>query len=205
MTASTYGAGIIDEVKKGLGSTVVGEDKVQTDQTNFDATISKIKAAKPDVIAYGGYTNEAAPLVKQMRAAGVTAKFLGFDGLYDPGFPKGAGDGRRAARSSPARASRPTRPVAPSPPTTRRSTARLRAPTAPRAYDGATILLEGLQGRQEDPRRPARLGERVRQAGCLEVPQVRRQRVTSTSPRSSSGPTRSRATTFEPQQEIKLS
>ncbi|MEV6630584.1 branched-chain amino acid ABC transporter substrate-binding protein [Actinoplanes sp. NPDC051470] len=88
----TYGVGIIDVVKKGLGATVAGSDKVQTDQTNFDATISKIKSAKADLIAYGGYTNEAAPLLKQARAAGVTAKFLGFDGLYDPGFPKGAGD-----------------------------------------------------------------------------------------------------------------
>ena len=92
-----YGLGIVDEIKKGLGTAVVGSDKVQTEQTNFDATISKIKSAAPDVIAYGGYTNEAAPLVKQMRAAGVTAKFLGFDGLYDPGFPKGAGDAANGA------------------------------------------------------------------------------------------------------------
>jgi len=92
-----YGAGIIDEVKKGLGSGVVASDKVQTDQTNFDATISKIKSAAPDVIAYGGYTNEAAPLLKQARAAGVTAKFLGFDGLYDPKFPEGAGDAANGA------------------------------------------------------------------------------------------------------------
>ena len=88
----TYGVGIIDVVKKGLGATVAGSDKVQTDQTNFDATISKMKSAQADLIAYGGYTNEAAPLLKQARAAGITAKFLGFDGLYDPGFPKGAGD-----------------------------------------------------------------------------------------------------------------
>ncbi|MFI5933478.1 branched-chain amino acid ABC transporter substrate-binding protein [Actinoplanes sp. NPDC051494] len=87
----TYGVGIIDRVKAGLGATVVNSDKVQTDQANFDATISKIKSSQADVIAYGGYTNEAAPLLKQARAAGVTAKFLGFDGLYDPGFPKGAG------------------------------------------------------------------------------------------------------------------
>ncbi|MEQ4304297.1 branched-chain amino acid ABC transporter substrate-binding protein [Plantactinospora sp. B6F1] len=87
----TYGAGIINEVKKGLGPLVVAEDRVQTDQQNFDATISKIKSANPDVIAYAGYTNEAAPLLKQARAAGVTAKFLGFDGLYDPQFPAGAG------------------------------------------------------------------------------------------------------------------
>lgn len=87
----TYGSGIVAVIKKGLGATVVSSDKVQTDQTNFDATISKIKASGADVIGYGGYTNEAAPLLKQARAAGVTAKFLGFDGLYDPGFPKGAG------------------------------------------------------------------------------------------------------------------
>ena len=86
-----YGVGIVEEIKKGLGPVVVGSDKVQTDQTNFDATISKIKSSAPEVIAWGGYTNEAAPFLKQARAAGVTAKFLGFDGLYDPGFPKGAG------------------------------------------------------------------------------------------------------------------
>jgi branched-chain amino acid transport system substrate-binding protein len=74
-----------------MGSAIVGSDKVQAEQTNFDATISKIKSAAPDVVAYGGYTNEAAPLLKQARAAGVTAKFLGFDGLYDPQFPAGAG------------------------------------------------------------------------------------------------------------------
>jgi branched-chain amino acid transport system substrate-binding protein len=88
----TYGVGIIDGVKKGLGATAVASDKVQTDQTNFDATISKIKSSGADTIAYGGYTNEAAPLLKQARAAGVKAKFIGFDGLYDPGFPSGAGD-----------------------------------------------------------------------------------------------------------------
>lgn len=94
---STYGAGIAAELTKGLGSLVVGSDKVQTDQTNFDATISKIKGAGADAVAYGGYTNEAAPLLKQMRAAGVTAKFLGFDGLYDPAFPEGAGTGSEGA------------------------------------------------------------------------------------------------------------
>ena len=62
---STYGKGIADEVKKGLGAVVVASDKVQEKQINFDATISKIKAAGADAIAYGGYTNEAAPFLKQ--------------------------------------------------------------------------------------------------------------------------------------------
>jgi len=94
---TTYGSGIIAEVKKGLGSLVAGSDRVQEKQTNFDSTISKIKSSGADVIAYGGYTNEAAPLLKQLRAAGVTAKFLGFDGLYDPNFAKGAGSGGEGA------------------------------------------------------------------------------------------------------------
>lgn len=94
---TTYGAGIIKEVKAGIGSLFGGEDKVQEKQTNFDATVSKVKASGADAIAYGGYTNEAAPLLKQLRSAGVTAKFVGFDGLYDPGFVSGAGQSAEGA------------------------------------------------------------------------------------------------------------
>ena len=74
-------------------------DKVQEKQTNFDGTSPRSRAPAPTRSFYGGYTNEAAPLLKQFRAAGVTAKFLGFDGLYDPAFPKGAGDAEPRARS----------------------------------------------------------------------------------------------------------
>ncbi len=88
---TTYGAGITDELTEALGALAGGADQVQEKQVNFAATISKIKAAEPDAIAYGGYTNEAAPLVKQMREAGITTTFLGLDGIYDPSFPKGAG------------------------------------------------------------------------------------------------------------------
>ncbi|MCN0179331.1 branched-chain amino acid ABC transporter substrate-binding protein [Salinispora arenicola] len=88
---TTYGAGITDELTRALGELAGGTDQVQEKQVNFAATISKIKAAAPDAIAYGGYSNEAAPLVKQMREAGVTATFLGLDGIYDPSFPEGAG------------------------------------------------------------------------------------------------------------------
>jgi branched-chain amino acid transport system substrate-binding protein len=87
---SAYGAALTVEVKKILG-TVAGEDKVQEKQTNFDATIQKVKTAGADVVFYGGYTNEAAPFLKQLRQAGVTAKFVGGDGINDPGFPTGAG------------------------------------------------------------------------------------------------------------------
>ncbi|GAB4104192.1 branched-chain amino acid ABC transporter substrate-binding protein [Micromonospora taraxaci] len=95
--ASAYGAGITDELGKQLGPLVVNKDKIQERQTQFDATVSKIKAAQADFVFYGGYTREAAPLVKQMRAAGVQAKFVGPDGLYDTAFPKGASGGAEGA------------------------------------------------------------------------------------------------------------
>ena len=41
----TYGVGIIDRGQGRPRAGVVASDKVQTDQTNFDATISKIKSA----------------------------------------------------------------------------------------------------------------------------------------------------------------
>ncbi|MEU7587535.1 branched-chain amino acid ABC transporter substrate-binding protein [Micromonospora sp. NPDC049230] len=95
--ASAYGAGITEELGKQLGSLIVNKDKIQERQAQFDATISKIKAAQADFVFYGGYTREAAPLVKQMRAAGVQAKFVGPDGLYDPAFPAGASGGAEGA------------------------------------------------------------------------------------------------------------
>ncbi|MFG1917822.1 branched-chain amino acid ABC transporter substrate-binding protein [Micromonospora sp. NPDC048898] len=95
--ASAYGAGITEELGKQLGPLAVNKDKIQERQAQFDATISKIKAAQADFVFYGGYTREAAPLVKQMRAAGVQAKFVGPDGLYDPAFPAGASGGAEGA------------------------------------------------------------------------------------------------------------
>ncbi|SCG37131.1 branched-chain amino acid ABC transporter substrate-binding protein [Micromonospora halophytica] len=94
---SAYGAGITAELGKNLGATLAGTDKIQEKQSQFDATVSKIKSAQADFVFYGGYTREAAPLVKQMRAAGVQAKFVGPDGLYDPAFPQGASGGAEGA------------------------------------------------------------------------------------------------------------
>ncbi|MGK5741809.1 branched-chain amino acid ABC transporter substrate-binding protein [Micromonospora sp. URMC 103] len=94
---SAYGSGITDELGKTLGPLLVAKDKIQERQSQFDATISKIKSAQADYVFYGGYTREAAPLVKQMRAAGVQAKFVGPDGLYDPAFPQGASGGAEGA------------------------------------------------------------------------------------------------------------
>ena len=88
---TAYGAPLADAVATTVGSAVIVRDKVQQKQTNFAATVSKVKDSGADALFYGGYTNEAAPFLKQLRAAGVTAKFVAGDGVNDANFPPGAG------------------------------------------------------------------------------------------------------------------
>lgn len=89
---SAYGAGLADEVKKVLGSAVLGSDKIQVKQTDFAAVVTKIKSSGADVLYFGGYYTEAALLLKQVRAAGVTAKLVAGDGVNDAEFIKVAGE-----------------------------------------------------------------------------------------------------------------
>ncbi len=89
--ATEYGRGLADAVKEALGTAMSGSDTVQEKQTDFSATVTKIKAAAPDAVFYAGYYAEAGPLAKQLKDAGVTAKFVSGDGSKDPGFVTGAG------------------------------------------------------------------------------------------------------------------
>ena len=89
---TAYGAPLADEVVKNAEDIVVSRDKVQEKQTDFAATISKIKGAGADAVYYAGYANEAGPFLKQLRAAGLDIPFVGSDGLYGVDFPKAAGD-----------------------------------------------------------------------------------------------------------------
>jgi len=78
-----YGQGVAeffrDEATK-LGVTVVGFEGTQ-EQAVFDSLITPILAAAPDVIYFGGLYPQAGPFFRQARDRGVTAKFLGPDGL----------------------------------------------------------------------------------------------------------------------------
>lgn len=91
---SAYGAGLADAVKGVLGTSVVGTDKVAAEgkQTDFSATVSKVKASGATAVFYGGYFQNAGLLTKQLRDAGVTAQFVAGDGVNDPGFAKVAGN-----------------------------------------------------------------------------------------------------------------
>jgi branched-chain amino acid transport system substrate-binding protein len=89
--ASPYGKGLADQVRDTLGSSVVGNDEVQTGQTDFSASVTAVKASGADTLFYGGYYPEAGPLIKQLRAANWAGTFVTADGVKDPGFITAAG------------------------------------------------------------------------------------------------------------------
>jgi len=57
--------------------------------TPLSAILTQVSSAKPDAIFYAGYFAEAAPLVTQLRSAGVTATFVAADGVNPDLSPLG--------------------------------------------------------------------------------------------------------------------
>ncbi|WP_320066995.1 branched-chain amino acid ABC transporter substrate-binding protein [Micromonospora sp. RTGN7] len=87
---SAYGTGLVDEVKKVLG-TVAGEDKVQVKQVNFSAVVTKIVGSGATALFFGGYYTEAGLLLKQLKGAGWKGTMIAGDGVNDANFIKVAG------------------------------------------------------------------------------------------------------------------
>jgi branched-chain amino acid transport system substrate-binding protein len=85
-----YGKGladIFDQSAKKIGLEVVGHEGIDAKAADYKALMTKIKALNPDLIYFGGITqNNAGQLIKDMRNVGMTAdkvKFMGPDGIYE--------------------------------------------------------------------------------------------------------------------------
>jgi ABC-type branched-subunit amino acid transport system substrate-binding protein len=63
--------------------------------TDFTAILTSIKAKKPDLVFFGGMDSVGGPMLKQMKALGIKAKFMGGDGICTEALRRLAGDGRR--------------------------------------------------------------------------------------------------------------
>lgn len=143
--ASEYGKGLADIVRKTIkdgGATVATSESIDPKADDYSATVNKIVADKPDTVFYGGYYREAGLLVKQLRDAGVDAKFVSGDGSLDPGFVKNAG-------ASAADGAVITCPCAPSPAdfTSAYKDAFSKDPGtySPEAYDSTNIILQAIK------------------------------------------------------------
>ncbi|MCI0483800.1 MAG: branched-chain amino acid ABC transporter substrate-binding protein [candidate division NC10 bacterium] len=88
-----YGKGIadvFDQEARRLGLQVVGHEGVESTAIDFRALLTKVKAAKPDLV-YGGFVIDSGgvQIIQQMKALGMFdggMKFMGPDGLYSPGL-----------------------------------------------------------------------------------------------------------------------
>jgi len=97
----TYGKGIADvfrAVSKTNGIEEKGYEGIDKKAQDYKALGSKIKDANPDLVYFGGITqNNGGLLLKDLRAAGYTGKFMGPDGIYEEAFLQAAGDAAEGA------------------------------------------------------------------------------------------------------------
>ncbi|GIV84961.1 MAG: hypothetical protein KatS3mg052_1968 [Candidatus Roseilinea sp.] len=89
-----YGQGVAEFFRQQAeknGLQVLGFEGTE-EKSNFESILTPIQAANPDLIYFGGIYDQAGPLFRQARDRGITAKFLGPDGLDSPELLKLAGD-----------------------------------------------------------------------------------------------------------------
>ena len=84
---TAYGQGLADEFVKtaqASGAQIVAREYTNDKAVDFTAVLTSIKGKKPDLVFYGGMDPQGVPLIKQLRALGVNAKFMMGDGGYTP-------------------------------------------------------------------------------------------------------------------------
>lgn len=89
-----YGQGVAEFFRQAAeknGVQVLGFEGTE-EKSVFDSILTPIQAANPDVIYFGGIYDQAGPLFKQARDRGITAQFLGPDGLDSPVLLEVAGE-----------------------------------------------------------------------------------------------------------------
>ncbi|MGZ5201331.1 MAG: branched-chain amino acid ABC transporter substrate-binding protein [Telluria sp.] len=92
---TAFGQGIADEFArraKAAGINVVGREFTRDTATDFSSILTSLKAKRVDAIFYGGYAPQGAPMARQMKQFGMTARLLGGDTLCSPEMAKLGGD-----------------------------------------------------------------------------------------------------------------
>ena len=93
---TTYGQGLADETRKALNAKGIKEvmyEGVNKDDKDFTALVSKLKAANPDLVYWGGLHDTGGIVLRQMRDQGLRAPMMGGDGMADDEFAAIAGPG----------------------------------------------------------------------------------------------------------------
>jgi branched-chain amino acid transport system substrate-binding protein len=86
-SASDYAKGLaasFKETYKKAGGKIVAEEAYVGKDTDFRATLTRIKAKNPEFIFIPGYYEEVGLIVKQAREMGITVPLMGADGWDSP-------------------------------------------------------------------------------------------------------------------------
>ncbi|MDF2444877.1 MAG: branched-chain amino acid transporter substrate-binding protein [Moraxellaceae bacterium] len=100
---TAYGQGLADEFEKAVkanGGTVIVREFTNDKASDFTAILTKIKGTAPDLVFFGGMDGQGAPMARQMKTLGLTAKFLGGDGIHTAEFMKLAGPAAEGVTAS---------------------------------------------------------------------------------------------------------
>ncbi|MDR2976430.1 MAG: ABC transporter substrate-binding protein [Streptococcaceae bacterium] len=89
--SSDYAKGIEAAFEKNFKGSIVDKVTFTSGDTDFQATLSKIKGEEFDAIIMPGYYNETGLITKQARALGISVPILSGDGAADPAFIELAG------------------------------------------------------------------------------------------------------------------
>lgn len=84
---TAYGQGLADEFVKSAqagGAEIVAREYTTDKAVDFTALLTSIKGKKPELIFFGGMDPQGVPMLKQMKALGLKAKFMMGDGGYTP-------------------------------------------------------------------------------------------------------------------------
>ena len=88
---TAYGQGVAEEFSKAVKASggAIADAQFTTDKaTDFTAILTAVKAKKPDIVFYGGMDAVAGPMIRQMKQLGISAKFMGGDGICSGELPK---------------------------------------------------------------------------------------------------------------------
>lgn len=92
---TAYGQGVAAEFEKAVKAAkgnVLAHEFTNDKASDFTAILTTIKGKKPDVVFFGGMDAVAGPMLRQMKSLGITAKFMGGDGICTGELIKLAGD-----------------------------------------------------------------------------------------------------------------
>ncbi|MBV8380727.1 MAG: branched-chain amino acid ABC transporter substrate-binding protein [Paucibacter sp.] len=87
---TAYGMGVAQEFEKAArkaGAQIVAREATNDKASDFTAILTNIKGKKPDLVFFGGMDAVGGPMLRQMKQLGLTAKYMGGDGICTADLP----------------------------------------------------------------------------------------------------------------------